>query len=111
MLGAISEEFKFVVANEQGTDARWEGGDNKKLTIPPGGPHLLIVRGSFEKKDISSETQKLQGAPVDEGSSEVPLSDEPAEQSAVRMHSGGRKQNTSRFLMLNEDIPFELETC
>lgn len=105
-----------MVANEQGTDARWEGGDNKKLTIPPGGPHLLIVRGSFEKKDISSETQKVQGAPVDEGSSEVPLSDEvplndePAEASAVRMHSGGRKQNTSRFLMLNEDIPFELET-
>ena len=95
-----------MVANEQGADARWEGGDNKKLTMPPGGPHLLIVRGSFEKKDITSETQKLQGAVETEttGTSEVPLA-EP--QTPQRMQSFGRKQNSSRFLMLNQD----LQTC
>ena len=89
-----------MVANEQGADARWEGGDNKKLAIPPGGPHLLVVRGSYEKKDITTETQKVQGAPAD--TSEVPLAD-PEEPSRPRMDSFGRKQNASRFLMLNED--------
>lgn len=51
-----------MVANEHGADARWEGGDNKKVVVPPGGPHLVIVRGIYEKKEITTETQKVQGA-------------------------------------------------
>ena len=89
-----------MVANEHGADARWEGGNNKRLAIPPGGPHLLVVRGSYEKKDITTETQKVQGEPP--ATSEVPLA-EPLEPSRARMDSFGRKQNASRFLMLNED--------
>ena len=99
--GSGEIEFKLVMANENGQDAHWEGGNNRKLKLPEG-HHMVIVRSTFEKPDTKMEAKKLtnyQEAPPPAKSSfeeEAPLI------TAERTHSW-RRQNTSRHLIQNED--------
>ena len=88
-------EFKVVVAGENGQDAKWEGGNNKKLQLQLDEPKMVIIRCEYGKPDLRVETSRLAASQAPAPPAETP---KPAESRPSFM-----KQNTSRHLMLNED--------
>eukprot|EP00928_Gymnodinium_smaydae_P050054 TRINITY_DN3366_c0_g6_i1.p1 TRINITY_DN3366_c0_g6~~TRINITY_DN3366_c0_g6_i1.p1 ORF type:complete len:1786 (+),score=300.32 TRINITY_DN3366_c0_g6_i1:41-5359(+) len=111
-------EFKIVIAHHDGQKARWEGGDNKVYTIDSEGTQMVIVRCAYNKKDVKAEASKLAGstqpstsapAPTPTQSTEEKVSVKSIESMPKREISFGRKQNSSRHLIINEDKSTHIE--
>jgi len=116
-------EFKVVVAGENGQDAKWEGGNNKKLQLQLDEPKMVIIRCEYGKPDLRVETTRLSrpppraASPADTPKLKPVVESKPGPQptrpqdppaqaqtpKAVESKPSFMKQNTSRHLMLNED--------
>ena len=114
-------EFKVVVAGENGQDAKWEGGNNKKLQLQLDEPKMVIIRCDYGKPDLRVETTRLSrpqpraASPAHTPKLQPVVESKPAPQptrpqdppaqtpKAVESKPSFMKQNTSRHFILNED--------
>ena len=100
-------EFKVVIAGENGQDAKWEGGNNKKIQLQLDEPKMVIIRCEYGKPDLRVEASRMaqsqaQPRAQPQAQPHAPAAETPKPK-PVDSKPSFMKQNTSRHLMLNED--------